>query len=844
MRIIALAHRSLTDAESARLRDARNPLTRDEMERGLTFDGFLAFACPVRNDTPDVIKALRASSHTVMMATGDSALTALHVANEVHIAEGGLERAMMLVKDEDDGLEWVSAKTDENTGEPTHRQPYKSDGSIPDLAKKYSLCVTGGSLNAAAAIDGVSLGKESLMKDNKRTGRGGGGGGLWDYLDSVVIFARMSPDDKERVLKRLKQQGRHTFMCGDGANDVGALKQAHVGVALLSGFGGANTKKVTPAGEEDKKYGKDNNAVTVPTDAKAETFAQKMERVKEQAAKVKEARAREAAARKADQKELVQLQKAWFEEELTLRTAAGEQWAQFSAMKAATGRMITETKRRQAERARANGGGGVPGFSQMMQEMEGAEDMETPQVKLGDASMAAPFTSRVPSVRSAVDIIRQGRCTLVSAIQMQQVLVLSCLISAYSLSVLYLDGIRSSDNQMIASGSALTAASLAFSYATPVHTLSHVPSGIGAGELGLAAALSEREEEDGVRTARGVVHRRRCHALVQLSGTQQRQRIRRCLQLDMRRTLEDRAALCGLRTLSILAKLAQHHCAASSDRCRALLSAAPAHVDRAYATRRIAPASDFEGGAAHGAVPVGLACSDNHVHLDFADNALIGTLPECYTRGGAGDGKVSVARNMLSGQLPAVGPTLRVLDVSDNRLEGNLDAALGAATGLRRVATRGNKNLKGTLRGLAKAAPAGLEYLDVSECGLDDTGVPAGEGVAALAAASPKLKMYSLLGNNLGSAGAAPGAAPLGVRLALPVLRPLEHYCSRACNGFLSDGCRASCVDAERRSHLERAVETALGRLAAAAGEGQHDARWVATVESMRPFASTAAAST
>ena len=72
-------------------------------------------------------------------------------------------------------------------------------------------------------------------------GRGGGGGGLWDYLDSVVIFARMSPDDKERVLKRLKQQGRHTFMCGDGANDVGALKQAHVGVALLSGFDAKKT---------------------------------------------------------------------------------------------------------------------------------------------------------------------------------------------------------------------------------------------------------------------------------------------------------------------------------------------------------------------------------------------------------------------------------------------------------------------------------------------------------------------------------------------------------------------------------------------------------------------------
>jgi magnesium-transporting ATPase (P-type) len=93
---------------------------------------------------------------------------------------------------------------------------------------------------------------------------------------------------------------------------------------------------------------------------------------------------------------------------------------------------------------------------------------EVPMVKLGDASVAAPFTSKLPSIRSCVDVVRQGRCTLVSTIQMQQILALNCLIAAYSLSALFLDGVRSGEAQMIASGILLTVASLAFTYARPV----------------------------------------------------------------------------------------------------------------------------------------------------------------------------------------------------------------------------------------------------------------------------------------------------------------------------------------------------------------------------------------
>lgn len=230
------------------------------------------------------------------------------------------------------------------------------------------------------------------------------------------------------------------------------MKEADVGVALLTGFGDVNVDK----GEDNVKKTKEKDTPDIPISAiMTEEQIQAMRMVppivikakirqlgvnpdkypeiieKEDLIRLYQIKAREKAIKDHDKRNAMAMNKdnkskmmadkqAQLFERIKELEAQGVQWAQFKAMKEFYAEEMAKNKKRSAQM------GGVEGqAASLTAQLEGLELDEIPMVKLGDASIAAPFTSKMPSIKSCVDIVRQGRCTLVTSMQM----VCSCFIT-------------------------------------------------------------------------------------------------------------------------------------------------------------------------------------------------------------------------------------------------------------------------------------------------------------------------------------------------------------------------------------------------------------------------------
>ncbi|KAL6948399.1 putative cation-transporting ATPase 1 [Hanseniaspora uvarum] len=425
-RVLAIAYKSLDlkNVNQAKI-DKLNRHT--EVENDLEFAGFLIFHCPIKDDAAETIEMLTESGHRCMMITGDNALTAVYVAKEVGIYDRHVaERDVVIIDAFPEKAEFVIKNVSEDFVETI---PFEN-GSFKKLYDCYNFAITGPAFAA-------------LVKSNHPE--------LDKILTYCWVYSRTSPAQKEWIITRFKDLGYNTLMCGDGTNDVGALKQAHVGVALLN------------ATEESLKALADQRRIE-NLKSMYEKQCDMMNKWSRQPPPCPEPIAHLYPPSKLNPHYLKALERENYEITDETREMVAK------AMEKPIPKPDPKGAPPKADFADIG-----DFFSTQMASMDGGNDDDEgdkPTLKLGDASCAAPFTSKLGKVAAVTNIIRQGRCALVNTVQMYKILALNCLISAYSLSIMYIMGVKFGDAQATCSGLLLSACFLSISRGQPLERLS------------------------------------------------------------------------------------------------------------------------------------------------------------------------------------------------------------------------------------------------------------------------------------------------------------------------------------------------------------------------------------
>ena len=105
-----LSNQLFEQIQLAQMSRSMTPLfTREDAEKDLVFCGFVVAECPLKPDTKAIIQELVDASHEIKMITGDNALTAAFIGQELKFGNGpslfanqGANNSQLIWKDIDD----------------------------------------------------------------------------------------------------------------------------------------------------------------------------------------------------------------------------------------------------------------------------------------------------------------------------------------------------------------------------------------------------------------------------------------------------------------------------------------------------------------------------------------------------------------------------------------------------------------------------------------------------------------------------------------------------------------------------------------------------------------------
>jgi cation-transporting ATPase 13A1 len=305
---------------------------------------------PLKNDTVKYITELKQADYDICIITGDHQFTTAKVSQDLKLGPPNTAFIKIVNKNSSNPLDETGLYNSVLEKEELHRfyeklektldvcwvdaennivSKEKTVEGIKSLSEKFTLGITGKELEIVI---------DTNIIENKH-----------EIFRYIKMYCRVSPMQKDDIVKMLIKAGLNPSMCGDGSNDVGALKRAVIGVALLNSEEKDKTKNKQPF-----------NIFSLEDDS---------------------------------------------------------------------------------------------------------------SIKGGDVTAAAPFTAKSGSIKCIKNIFIQGRCTLVITFQMYKILALNCLLTAYSLSVLALKGIKFSDYQSTYMGFVVAFFFLMLSKAEPLKSL-------------------------------------------------------------------------------------------------------------------------------------------------------------------------------------------------------------------------------------------------------------------------------------------------------------------------------------------------------------------------------------
>ncbi|XP_050178204.1 polyamine-transporting ATPase 13A2 isoform X3 [Myiozetetes cayanensis] len=187
-------------------------LPRDSVESNLSFLGFLVMKNVLKPESAPMIHLLRNANIRPVMVTGDNMLTAMNVARSCRMVEPK-ERVIFVTAsppghDKPAALRFLPAEHSQGEEQPEGLE--QRDGSSPP-PQPCHFALNGKSFQVVCEHFADLLPK---------------------ILVRATVFARMLPEQKTQLVCSLQELNYCVGMCGDGANDCGALRAADVGISL------------------------------------------------------------------------------------------------------------------------------------------------------------------------------------------------------------------------------------------------------------------------------------------------------------------------------------------------------------------------------------------------------------------------------------------------------------------------------------------------------------------------------------------------------------------------------------------------------------------------------------